>query len=379
MRKELTRKEKAQIELQNSEASLKESERRWRSLLENVGLLVMSLDTQGNINYANPFLLQLADYNLSEITEKNWFTDFLPSEAQEEAKAIHNNILQPSFNSSVSYQQTVIFPKSKTEKIIAWNSTQLHNTQGKSTGVICIGEDITEQKAIQKKKDEFVSVVSHELRTPLTAIRGVLSLLAEDKVDPKSQKGKHLLDIGNSSAEHLVKLVNDLLELEYLESGTIELIQQQVNSKELMLRAMDRVQILANKAKIDIQIVESDINFQGDSDRLIQVLTNLLSNGIKFSEPNSNIILSAEKQDNDNLRILFAVKDHGRGIPSDKLESIFERFKQVDASDSKRKGGTGLGLAICRNIVEQHGGKIWVNSVYGEGSTFYFTIPVVSC
>ncbi|MDJ0678227.1 MAG: ATP-binding protein [Xenococcaceae cyanobacterium MO_167.B52] len=377
LQKELTRKEKAQIALQKSEASLKESERRWRSLLENVGLLVMSLDTQGNINYANPFLLKLADYNLSEITGKNWFTDFLPIQGQEEAKAIHNNILQPSFNSSLSHQQTVIFPKSKTEKIIAWNSTQLRNTQGQSTGVICIGEDITEQKAIQKKKDEFVSVVSHELRTPLTAIRGVLSLLAEDKVDPKSQKGKHLLDIGNSSAKHLVKLVNDLLELEYLESGTVELIQQQVNSKELMLRAMDRVQILANKAKIDIQILESDLNFQGDSDRIIQVLTNLLSNAIKFSAPSSNITLSAVKQDQENQSILFAVEDHGRGIPSDKLESIFERFKQVDPSDSKRKGGTGLGLAICRNIVEQHQGTIWVNSVYGEGSTFYFTIPAM--
>ncbi len=376
LQQELVHRESAQIALQNSEANLKESERRWRSLLENVRLLVMSLDVRGNIDYANPFLLELADYRLNEIIGKNWFTEFLSPEIQESAIALHNRILQPSFTSSLNYEQKVIFAKSETEKIIVWNCTQLCNTQGESTGVMCIGEDITEQQAIQKKKDEFVSVVSHELRTPLTSIRGVLSLLAESKVDPQSEKGKHLLNIGNSSAEHLVRLVNDLLELEYLESGTIQLIKEEVNSKELMLRAVDRVQILANKAKIELEIVESDINFQADSDRLIQVLTNLLSNSIKFSEANTSISLRAEKQHQSTNKVLFAVKDSGRGIPKNKLESIFERFNQVDAADSKKKGGTGLGLAISRNIVEQHKGKIWAESLYGEGSTFYFTIPI---
>ncbi len=375
LQQELIRTEQAQIALQNSEVSLRESERRWRSLLENVRLLVISLDREGKIDYVNPFLLELTKYNLTEVIGKNWFTDFLSSEEQEPAQAIHNQILQPSFSSSLYHQQKVIFPKSETETTIAWNCTQLRNNQGEPTGVICIGEDITEQQAIQKKKDEFVSVVSHELRTPLTSIRGALALLAENKVNPQTEQGKHLLQIANSSSEHLVKLVNDLLELEHLESGTIELIKSEVNTKELMLRAVDEVQILANKAKVEIEIVESDINFQADGDRLIQVLTNLLSNGIKFSEPNSTITLSAIVQNKPAPRILFAVQDHGRGIPSDKLESIFERFNQVDASDSKRKGGTGLGLAISRNIIEQHGGKIWAESVYGEGSTFYFTIP----
>ncbi|MDJ0576327.1 MAG: ATP-binding protein [Xenococcaceae cyanobacterium MO_234.B1] len=375
LQQELIRTEQTQIALRNSEASLRESERRWRSLLENVRLLVISWDREGKIEYVNPFLLELTNYNLTEVIGKNWFTNFLSSGEQEQAKAIHNQILQPSFSSSLYYQQKVTFPTSETERTIAWNCTQLRNTQGEPIGVTCIGEDITEQQEIQKKKDEFISVVSHELRTPLTAIRGALALLAENKVAPQTEEGKHLLQIANSSSEHLVKLVNDLLELEHLESGTIELVKAEVNTKELMLRALDRVQILANKAKVEIEIVESDINFQADGDRLIQVLTNLLSNGIKFSEPNSTITLSAVAYNKPSPSILFAVQDHGRGIPSDKLESIFERFNQVDASDSKRKGGTGLGLAISRNIIEQHGGKIWAESVYGEGSTFYFTTP----
>ena len=375
LQQELVQKEQAQIALQNSEGILRESERRWRSLLENVRLLVISLDQEGKIDYVNPCLLELINYNLDEVIGKNWFTDFLLSDGQDSAKAIHNQILESSTTNSLYYQQKVTFPKSETPKTIAWNCTQLRNTQGESTGVICIGEDITEQQAIQKKKDEFVSVVSHELRTPLTAVRGVLNLLAAGKVDPQSEQGQHLLNIANNSAEHLVKLVNNLLELEYLESGTIKLIKEEVNTKELILRAIDRVQILANKAKVDIETVESDLYFQADGDRLIQVLTNLISNAIKFSPPKSTIIVSAIAQTNSDPSILFSVQDHGRGIPSDKLESIFERFSQVDISDSKSKGGTGLGLAISRNIIEQHRGKIWAESIYGQGTTFYFKIP----
>ena len=393
LQQELIRSEQAQIALQNSEANSRESERRWRSLLENVRLLVISLDREGKIDFVNPCLLELISYNLTksesaesshggvsltEVIGKNWFADFLAAEEQEQARAIHAQILDSSFSNALYYQQKVLFPQSETEKTIAWNCTQLRNPQGEATGVICIGEDITEQQAIHKKQDEFISVVSHELRTPLTSIRGILALLAENKIMPQSEQGQHLLHIANNSAKYLVKLVNDLLELEHLESNTIELAKEVVNTKELMLRAIDRVQILANKAKVEIEIIESEIKLEADGDRLIQVLTNLLSNGIKFSEPNSVITVSAVRQDTPTSRVLFAVQDRGRGIPSNKLESIFERFQQVDASDSKSKGGTGLGLAISRNIVEQHRGKIWVESIYGAGSTFYFTIPTTA-
>ena len=110
----------------------------------------------------------------------------------------------------------------------------------------------------------------------------------------------------------------------------------------------------------------------GDHERIVQALTNLISNAIKFSATGSRVVITSESK---NHNVIFAVKDQGRGIPTDKLESIFERFQQVDASDSRKKGGTGLGLAICRHIVEQHQGEIWVESVYGQGSTFYFSLP----
>ena len=129
---------------------------------------------------------------------------------------------------------------------------------------------------------------------------------------------------------------------------------------------------MAQKNQIEIEINARSIELWVDRDRILQTLTNLISNAIKFSAAGSKVWITSQQQDRD---ILFTIKDRGRGIPQDKLETIFERFQQVDASDARKKGGTGLGLAICRHLIEQHRGKIWVESVYGEGSTFFFTLP----
>jgi signal transduction histidine kinase len=185
------------------------------------------------------------------------------------------------------------------------------------------------------------------------------------------------MEIAAASTDRLVRLVNDILELERLESGKLRLSKQLIDVSELMFRAIDQVQIVANRAGIQLEVHPYNLEIFVDGDRIIQVLTNLLSNAIKFSEANSTVWLTVQVSIKNNLRrVLFSVKDEGRGIPSDKLESVFERFHQVDASDSRRKDGTGLGLAICRNIIEQHEGKIWVESSLGHGSIFYFSLPM---
>ena len=130
---------------------------------------------------------------------------------------------------------------------------------------------------------------------------------------------------------------------------------------------------MAQLQQITLEIDAESIEFLGDGDRLTQTITNLLSNAIKFSPANNKVAIAASNRDNN---VLFSVTDKGRGIPKDKIGTIFERFQQVDASDSRSLGGTGLGLAICRHIIEQHQGKIWVDSTYGKGSTFHFTIPL---
>ncbi|NHC36868.1 PAS domain-containing sensor histidine kinase [Scytonema millei] len=373
------------------EASLREAERRWRSLLENVRLVVVGLDRQGVVEYVNPFFLELVEYTSEEVLGKNWYEVFLPPHQRQR---VQEHFLQLQQQGLHNYYQNSILTKSGQERLIAWNNTILRDLQGEAIATLSIGEDITERYAIERMKDEFVSVVSHELRTPLTSIHGALNLLSSGLIDAHSDRGRRVIDIASEGADRLVRLVNDILELERLESGKISLLQRSCNAADLLEKATDLMQVMANRAKVTLSVYSQDIQLNVDGDRIIQVLTNLLGNAIKFSPEGSTVELSVEAIEagensefeilNPELNsasaslstnILFTVKDQGRGIPEDKIESIFERFHQVDASDSRKKGGTGLGLAICRSIIQQHGGRIWAESVLGEGSRFYFTLP----
>ncbi|MUG97882.1 response regulator [Scytonema sp. UIC 10036] len=250
-------------------------------------------------------------------------------------------------------------------------------------------QDVSDRKQVEKMKDEFVSVVSHELRTPLTSIHGSLGMLASNLIKPESEQGKRLLQIAVDSTERLVRLINDVLDIERIESGKVKMEKQTCNVADLIKEAVNIIQPLADKAEVKLSVSSIDRNVWADLDRIVQTLTNLLSNAIKFSTSGSTVWLSAEMGNGHQAKgkgeivppspqVLFTVRDTGRGIPSDKLDSIFERFQQVDSSDSRNHDGTGLGLAICRSIVQQHGGCIWVESTLGEGSSFYFTLPVSS-
>ena len=246
---------------------------------------------------------------------------------------------------------------------------------GHVKGFFALINDISDRKAVERMKDEFISVVSHELRSPLTGILGMLQLLSQKIIKPESEKGEEALKIAYESALHLMHLVRDILDLERLESGEIKLSKEWVNAVDLVAQAQDIMKPIAQKEEITLDISAEEIKVYAHSERIIQVLNNLLSNAIKFSQPDSTVWLTVEQQDDS---VLFAVKDRGRGIPEDKLDNIFERFQQVDASDSRQKGGTGLGLAICRQIIRQHQGKIWAQSTFGEGSSFFFTLPFES-
>jgi signal transduction histidine kinase len=191
--------------------------------------------------------------------------------------------------------------------------------------------------------------------------------------DNKPEKAKRMVEIALTDSERLVRLVNDILDLERLDSGRVTLVKEVCDATALIQQSVDGVQALAESAAINLCLFPVSAQVWAAPDSIIQTLTNLLSNAIKFSPSNTTITLTAQPQSD---HVLFQVKDQGRGIPVDKLEAIFGRFQQVDASDSRSKGGTGLGLAICQSIVQQHGGRIWAESTLGEGSSFYFTLPV---
>jgi PAS domain S-box-containing protein len=365
-----------------AEASLQEWNRRWRSLLDQVQLIVVGLDGHGFVEYVNPFLLQVTGYKESEIIGQDWCKTFVIPGEWQESKNHFVDLLEQRVAYS-NYQNRII-TKSGEERIIIWNNTVLQDTRGNAIGIIGIGEDVTEQHKLERLKSEFVSVVSHELRTPLTSMQVALSLLDQKFVDPTSEDGQGMIHVATEGVDRLVRLVNDILDLERLDSGKVCIQKQLCYPENLVQSAIAQMKDLANQSNIKFAVSLVSCAIQADPDRLIQVLTNLFSNAIRFSPEHSTIEIHVETFHERSLHDLypttflqFMVKDRGRGIPSDRLESIFERFQQVDASDSHNKGGTGLGLAICRSIIQQHGGRIWAESDLGKGSSFYFTLPIL--
>ncbi|MEA5471939.1 PAS domain S-box protein, partial [Spirulina sp. 06S082] len=246
---------------------------------------------------------------------------------------------------------------------------------GKPIRMTGTNKDISDRKAIDRMKDELISVISHELRTPMTSVRGALGLLATGKLGELTNKGQSMLEIAINNTDRLSRLINDILDLQRIESGQFNLKFQRCNACDLCTQALEMLQDLAQKRGVSLSL--SCVNISEiwvDPDYFVQILSNLLSNAIKFSEPEMVVNLEARE---DEGQFLFCVRDRGRGIAPEHQNSIFERFHQVDASDSRQKGGTGLGLAICRSLVELHGGKIWVESAVGEGSSFYILIPIL--
>jgi signal transduction histidine kinase/CheY-like chemotaxis protein len=239
---------------------------------------------------------------------------------------------------------------------------------------------LEQRKQLDTLKDEFVSTVSHELRTPLTSIHGALGLLSSGKAGFVDEKASAMLRIANSNTERLVRLINDLLDLERMESGRAPLQIRRMELREVVAQAVETMRSMAEKFGVSLEIApapaDTSIAFDGDQDRIQQVLTNLLSNAIKFS-PRGGQVRVSTASDGDNL--VLQVVDAGRGVPVDKLESIFDRFGQVETSDARQKGGTGLGLAICRSIVAQHNGTIWAErndtKGTGPGTTVIMRLP----
>ncbi|HYI53293.1 MAG TPA: ATP-binding protein [Microlunatus sp.] len=239
-------------------------------------------------------------------------------------------------------------------------------------GVVVVFRDVTRRREVDRMKNEFVSLVSHELKTPLTAIRGSLGLLAGGALGELAPPATRMVEIALESSERLTRLINEILDMERIESGSMAMQIGAHDVASLLAAAQDQVQVLAGGAGIDVDVDVASGQVVADADRVVQTLINLIGNAIKFSPPGSVVTLSAVP---DGTVILFTVRDQGRGVPENRLDVIFERFEQVDSSDAREKGGTGLGLSISRSIVERLGGRIWAENNVDGGSTFSFTLP----
>ena len=238
--------------------------------------------------------------------------------------------------------------------------------------------DVSRYKEVERVKNEFISTVSHELRTPLTSIRGSLGLLEGGAMGPLPDKARSMVHIANQNTDRLIRLINDVLDLEKMQAGRLELHRKPLDIRALVDEAVAGLHGMAGAAAVGIDVDgPPDLVAEVDHDRIVQVITNLLSNAVKFSPPGSTVRIEAVSVTEGRTPcVAVSVIDQGPGIPADKLDSIFDRFVQVDSSSTRAKGGSGLGLAIARDIVALHGGTIEVASPSGAGTTFTFRLPI---
>ncbi|MEA2755159.1 MAG: hypothetical protein QOJ54_1448, partial [Aliidongia sp.] len=234
--------------------------------------------------------------------------------------------------------------------------------------------DVTERRALERVKSEFVSTVSHELRTPLTSISGALSLIASGTAGPLPDKARSLVTIARSNCDRLTRLINDILDLERIDAGRMVFEFAPVALEELLRQVLaDNVEFARKySVRLELSGPPPSATLWADVHRLVQVLTNLISNAVKFSPSGSVVTVSARLAD---AMVRIAVEDRGRGIPETFRDRIFEKFAQADTADNRQKGGTGLGLSIVKSIVERHGGSVSFESVYGTGTVFFVDLP----
>ena len=359
-------------ERKRAEAELERLSRRQELILNSAGEGICGLDLHGNIIFVNPAAARMLGYEVQDLIGRT-MQSILQVDTWDDI--LLNDCISCTAFQDVKAQQVtdkVFYRNDGSSFPVEYVSTPMQE-RGEIVGGVVIFKDITERLAVEKMKNEFVSVVSHELRTPLTSMRGALGLMASGMLRDRPDKAQRMLEIAVANTDRLVRLINDILDIERMTAGKVNFEKQLCSVSELMTQAIEAMQAMAEKSGVILSLTPVQANLWADPDRILQTLTNLLSNAIKFSNPGSTVSLKA------NLfaqEICLQVQDQGRGIPSEKLETIFERFQQVDASDSRAYGGTGLGLAICRSIVDQHGGKIWVESILSQGSTFYVTLPL---
>lgn len=242
------------------------------------------------------------------------------------------------------------------------------------THVVAIVRDISERRRVEAMKDEFVSTVSHELRTPMTSVAGSLGLLAGGAAGELPEKAVRLVAIAQANSQRLVRLINDILDIEKIEAGKLSLSAEPLDLRDIAIRSIDGAAGYAETLGVSLTLLDGvAAPVRGDSDRLVQVVTNLLSNAAKFSPRGGEVVVSVLPE---RRLARLSVRDFGQGVPESFRSRIFSKFAQADGSDSRAQGGTGLGLAISREIAERHGGRLWFESTTGEGATFHLDLPL---
>jgi PAS domain S-box-containing protein len=365
-------RERVELRLARHATQLEGLSNRLETVLNSAGEGIYGLDAHGTVTFINDAGARLIGLPRDRIVGRA-------------AQDVIHTETEPGYVEDVEAPSSDGFPTTATPRLLTGRHRRTDGTLFDSesisapivqdsavVGSVVVFRDVSGRRAVERLKDQFISVVSHELRTPLTGIRGALGLLAGGAAGPLSPRAARMVEVGTTSADRLIRLITDILDLERMTAGHLTAHPRTAEAGPLIAAAVEEIAVVAAGAEVSITVGNTPGAVLADPDRVIQILSNLIGNAVKFSGPGSAVELSTIVLDE---HVRFDVADHGPGIPADQLEEIFQPFRQADASDTRRHGGTGLGLAICRSIVEQHNGRIWASCKPGVGATFSFTLP----
>ncbi|MFN4217970.1 MAG: PAS domain S-box protein [Candidatus Bipolaricaulia bacterium] len=357
-------------ERKRMEQELKASEERYRDLFENANDGIYILDRTGHILSLNRKAEEITGYKIEEIRGQSYTLLIPPGPERTKARRafLKNMRGEPD-------KTELTITRKDGRQIALELSTRPIWQNGQIIGIQGIGRDITERKELEKLKSEFISTVSHELRTPLTSIKGYVDLVLAGDVGPLTPEQKEFLTIVAQNTTRLTELINDLLEIERLESGRIEFEFTELDLEEVLQSVARSLKVAAEQKDLEfVTEIASGLKVRGDRERLAQVFLNLLSNAIKYT-PAGTVELKAYREDDS---VVVAVRDTGIGLSESDLQKLFQKFFRSDNPYVRKVGGTGLGLSIAKAIVERHHGTITVTSALGQGSTFTVRLPALA-
>ncbi len=368
------------------EKKLKESEQWLSVVIESLGEAVIATDKIGNIRIMNPFAEALTGWKQEEASGKPLTTVFnIKSEGRSVEDAVTKVIREGIYYGLAD--NTFLVSKEGIKIPVDIIGSLIKDNRDNIIGTVLIFNDITERKKAEeirrqnemlayasKAKSEFLANMSHELRTPLNAIIGFSELMKMNIEEPNLKKRELYVENILKSSRHLLALINDILDLSKVEAGKVELVKEKLPLPETISEVVSLIKERAAKHNVVVEKeIEPGLDIEADRQRFMQVLFNLLSNAVKFSKEEGGIVTIKAEKDGDMVHI--SVSDTGIGIREEDMKRLFSEFEQLDSGISRKYEGTGLGLAITKKLVELHGGKIWAESKYGEGSIFAFLLP----
>lgn len=344
--------------------ALDEYVRKEQAMFENANDIICSLDAELRFLRINKACLPILGFSSEHLVNRK-VIDFFAEESKDKSTAQVSAAINLKGDSEF---ETVMKCADQSLRVLLWTAHWVEQDQA----LFCVLHDITELKRIERMKQDFVAMVSHDLRSPLMAVQATFEML-EDNIYGELSAPGHAAVVGSQrSLYFLLQFVEQILDAEKMESGRFELERRENEIQPVLDRTQELIRDLAQQRDVKLDICTTNAEAYFDSDRIVQVLLNLISNAIKYAPPESIVSVSITASEEEAL---FEIADHGQGIPESMHQIIFDRFQQVQSSDWKQKKGSGLGLAICKMIVESHGGSIGVRSEVGKGSTFWFTVP----